>query len=184
MLRVSRAAVVVSVCVTLSEVPVSASQHASMPPGITHEEHLAQQRREAEVKQRGASAMGFDQDATTHHFRLYADGGAIEVDVNDASDHVNRERVRIHLKAIASEFAGGEFGRPFETHAEVPPGVPVVKARRSAITYRFEETRNGARVRITTADAEARQAVHAFLRYQIREHGTGDVIDVTRPRLR
>ncbi|PYR73529.1 MAG: hypothetical protein DMF86_20265 [Acidobacteria bacterium] len=30
------------------------------------------------------------------------------------------------------------------------------------------------RVRITTKDARALEAVHAFLRYQIKEHRTGD----------
>jgi len=29
-------------------------------------------------------------------------------------------------------------------------------------------------VRITTKDARALEAVHAFLRYQIKEHRTGD----------
>jgi dienelactone hydrolase len=161
-----------AVTATLSGLPVSARQHSSMPQGMTHEEHQAQMRKEAEMKRRGAAAMGFDQDAATHHFRLYPDGGAIEVDVKDARSQAERQNVRTHLKAITSEFARGAFDRPFQTHGEVPPGVEVMKARASRIVYRFEETAGGGRVRLTTADAEALEAIHAFLRYQIQEHAT------------
>ena len=42
------------------------------------------------------------------------------------------------------------------------------------ITYRYEETPAGGRVRIVTGNAEALAAVHAFLRFQIEDHQTGD----------
>ena len=58
-----------------------AQQHPAMPPGMTHEEHLAQMKREAELKARGKTAMGFDQDAVSHHFLLAEDGGTIQVSV-------------------------------------------------------------------------------------------------------
>jgi hypothetical protein len=45
---------------------------------------------------------------------------------------------------------------------------------RAIVAYRYEELPAGGRVRIVTARAEAVTAVHAFLRYQIREHKTGD----------
>jgi len=35
------------------------------------------------VNQHGDQVMGFSHEKTTHHFRLYADGGAIEVTAND-----------------------------------------------------------------------------------------------------
>lgn len=44
------------------------AQHPAMPPGMIHEEHLAQMQKDAELKKRGADAMGFDQDKTAHHF--------------------------------------------------------------------------------------------------------------------
>ena len=43
------------------------AQHTTMPAGMTHEEHMAQIKKEAEMKQHGNAAMGFDQDRTTHH---------------------------------------------------------------------------------------------------------------------
>jgi hypothetical protein len=157
---------------------ISAVQHPSMPPGMTHEEHLAQMQKDAEMKKRGAAAMGFDQNTTTHHFRLTVNGGFIQVEVNDSGDAVNRERIRTHLKTIAEEFAAGNFGKPFATHDEMPPGVKTMQRNKAAISYQFESTESGGRVRITTKRAVAVTAVHDFLRYQIAEHATGDPLTV------
>ncbi len=156
----------------------SFAQHPAMPPGMTHEEHLAQIQRDGELKKRGAAAMGFDQDKTTHHFRLYATGGAIEVGVNDPADDASRSQIRMHLKDIAAEFAGGNFGKPFATHGEMPPGVQTLQKRKTAFTFLYEDTPEGGRVRMTTSDSKARSALHEFLRYQIREHATGDPLTV------
>lgn len=150
------------------------AQHPTMPPGMTHEEHLAQMKKDAEMKKRGAAAMGFDQDRTTHHFLLAADGGTIQVTVNDAKDAQNRDAIRAHLKTIAGDFAKGDFSAPLATHAETPPGVETMKRLASRITYTFDAMDQGGRVRIQTGDPEALKAVHDFLRYQIKEHRTGD----------
>ena len=48
---------------------------------------------------------------------------------------------------------------------------------KAEIKYEFEETDRGARVRITTKSAEAVSAVHEFLRFQIRDHQTGDPLE-------
>ena len=148
-------------------------QHA-MPPGVTHDEHLRQLQKDADLKRRGAAAMGFDQDAAAHHFRLTPDGGAIEVSVKVQSDVAGRAQVRAHLREIALAFAAGDFEKPLATHDELPPGAAAMRDRRAAIAYSYEETSGGGRVRVTTKDAAARAAIHEFLRYQIREHGTGD----------
>jgi hypothetical protein len=42
------------------------------------------------------------------------------------------------------------------------------------ITYQYEDTPLGGRVRIVTRDAAALAAVHAFLHFQIVDHRTGD----------
>ena len=145
-----------------------------MPPGMTHEQHLAQMQKDAELKRRGAAAMGFDQNATTHHFLLTADGGVIDVSVNEAADATNRDAIRAHLKEISDEFARGNFAKPFATHGEVPPGVKTMQQRLTALAFRYEDTPRGGRVVIRTEDGKARAAVREFLRYQIREHATGD----------
>jgi hypothetical protein len=120
------------------------------------------------------AAMGFDQEKTAHHFVLTPTGGLIDVDVNETTDSGSLGLVRTHLRAIAREFANGVFDAPFLTHAEVPPGVPALQRLRASITYRFEETEKGGRVRIVASAPDAVHAVHEFLSYQIKEHKTGD----------
>jgi hypothetical protein len=154
------------------------AQHPAMPPGMTHEEHLAQMQKDAELKKRGADAMGFDQEKTTHHFKLYRTGGAIEVVANDSTDEVSRDQIRTHLKMIADQFAGGDFGKPLATHGELPPGVRTMQEGRHALTFTYEELPGGGRVRITASDGKSTDAVHEFLRYQIREHKTGDPLKI------
>ena len=156
----------------------STTQHPTMPPGMSHEEHLKQMEKDAALKKRGADAMGFDQDATVHHFHLSPTGGSITVDVLRPADTAMRVEIRKHLEQIANDFAKGDFGKPVATHAEMPPGAAVMQQRRATIAYRYEETALGARVLIETNDREAQAAVHAFLRYQIVEHKTGDSPDV------
>jgi len=163
----------VGVCLGTALYAQQESPHA-MPPGVSHEEHQRQ------MQKRGAATMGFDQDTTVHRFLLSSDGGAIEVRAKDPADTATCEQIRRHLHEIAGAFAGGDFSKPFITHAEMPPGVAVMQQRKAAIRYAFEELPSGGRVRITTHDATAQQAIHEFLRYQIREHGTGDPTKVPR----
>jgi hypothetical protein len=125
-----------------------------------------------------ASAMGFDQLKTAHHFRLTQAGGAIEVVARDPADRALLAQVRSHLQEIAAEFSAGEFGKPFMTHGEAPAGVLIMEQQKHKIAYTFEEVPDGGRVVITTSDRRARSAVHEFLRYQIREHQTGDSMTV------
>lgn len=154
------------------------AQHPAMPPGMTHEQHLAQTQKDAEMKQRGAQAMGFDQDTTTHHFRLTETGGVIEVSTIAAGDTAGRDQIRTHLEEIAGEFSTGNFEKPFMTHAEIPPGAETMKRLAGRIQYSFKPTARGGVVRIATDDLAARRAVHEFLRYQITEHATGDPLAV------
>jgi hypothetical protein len=156
------------------------AQHPAMPAGMTHEDHLAQMEKDKQLKERGGQAMGFDQDKTTHHFRLSSTGGAIEVVVRDTADATSLEQVRRHLASIAEEFTAGNFGKPLATHNEMPPGVKTMKSRLKALTFRYDELPTGGRVVITTTDTKARAAVQEFLRYQIHEHATGDAITVSR----
>jgi hypothetical protein len=122
--------------------------------------------------------MDFDQDKTVHHFRLAPDGGAIEIEVRHAEDVALRDTVRMHLRHISQEFAAGNFDQPFATHGETPDGVPDLVTLKDGIGYSFESMKNGGRVRIRAAGQQARDAVHAFLKYQIREHATGDPLTV------
>ena len=173
----NRTLCVVTIAIVLSPA-AGAQSHSSMPPNMTHEEHLARMRREAEMKQRGDAAMGFDQDGATHHFLLTPDGGTIRVEAKQPSDETTRAAIRGHLRQIASEFAAGDFKAPFETHAEAPDGVETMRTLKWAIDYAFHETPAGGEVRMMTSDKQALAGVHEFLRYQIREHRTGDPLAI------
>jgi len=130
--------------------------------------------RHAGVQMRGEKAMGFSQSATTHHFLLMPDGGAIQVEVNRQTDSANREEIRGHLKHISQMFSQGNFEIPMLIHDQVPPGVAVMQELQKMISYAFEETPKGGRVRISTRNQKALAAIHDFLRFQIRDHQTGD----------
>lgn len=156
---------------------LSAAQHPAMPKGMSHEEHLRQMEKDEALKKRGADAMGFDQNGTTHHFKLSTTGGSIEVTVKNRNDATVVAAVRDHLRSIASDFGQGNFAKPFATHGEVPPGVTAMQRNNQAISYRYEDLEGGGVVRIDTTDGEALKAVHEFLRYQITEHGTGDPLE-------
>jgi hypothetical protein len=126
--------------------------------------------------------MGFDQHRTTHHFFLFADGGAIDVTVKDSADAKNRDAIRAHLPHIATLFGTGDFEAPMLVHRTTNvPGTSVMAAKNASIRYRYVETANGGRVEIQTTDPEALAAVHAFLKFQITDHKTGDPLTV-RPR--
>jgi hypothetical protein len=123
--------------------------------------------------------MGFSHDTTTHHFRLYKTGGAIEVLANDTKDSPTRDQIRAHLSHIAKMFSAGDFNVPMFIHSTTPPGAATMTKLRDQIRYQFQETARGAKIQIATTSPEALEAVHAFLRFQISDHQTGDSPDVT-----
>ncbi len=143
---------------------------------IEHMKEAAQH--QADVDKHGDEAMGFSHDKTTHHFRLYPDGGAIEVTVNDSKDSENTQAIRSHLMHIVTMFSNAEFSIPLFVHDQVPLGIPVMKEKRSEIAYRFEELPTGGKVRIKTANPDGLKAIHDFLRFQIEDHHTEDMSDI------
>jgi hypothetical protein len=132
-----------------------------------------------DMHRRGDQAMGFDHLKTTHHFILARDGGSIQVEANDPKDKQSRDQIRMHLHHIAMMFSDGNFEIPMFVHAETPPGAEVMRKLKAEMTYKYEETDRGALIRITTTNTDALDAVHAFLRFQIKEHMTGDPLEAT-----
>lgn len=131
-----------------------------------------------EMTRRGDAVMGFSHDKTTHHFRLREDGGEIEVTADDDADEQSAGEIRGHLRHIAAMFGTGDFTAPFLIHSQDPPGAQVMAARKTDIRYTLEMLPAGARVRIVTANREALEAIHEFLRFQITDHRTGDPLTI------
>ena len=159
-----------------SGLQLSAQDMQSCPMHKEHMKDAAQH--QADVEKHGDEAMGFPHDKASHHFRLYSDGGAIEVTVNDIKDSQNLQAVRSHLTHIVTMFSNGEFSIPMFVHDQVPPGVPVMKEKRAEISYTFEELPAGGTVRIKTTNSDALKAIHDFLRFQIEDHQTGDATEI------
>src|SRR5271166_4918266 len=145
---------------------------------ISQQCSAGQQDHFAGVNARGDQGMGFSHEKTTHHFHLLADGGAIEIQSNEPTDAATQEAVRQHLAMIAVRFSQGDFAIPMFIHATAPPGVETMKRLKGKITYDAEDTQRGAELRITTHDPEAIAAIHSFLSFQIRDHRTGDSLQV------
>lgn len=152
----------------------TACNRASEQKPMDHDSHTKM------VNEQGDKAMGFSHEKTTHHFRLFADGGAIEVTANSSQDTESRDQIRKHLGHIAKMFTEGNFDAPMLTHGKVPPGVPVLQKMKADVSYAFAEIENGGRVRIKTNNSEALTAIHEFLRFQITDHQTGDTTEITK----
>ena len=142
-----------------------------------HDSQMTQKQMD-EMNRRGDKHMGFDHLKTTHHFLLANDGGAIQVEANDANDTESRDQIRGHLRHITMMFSDGNFEVPMLVHEKTPPGSKVMQQLKGEISYQFKETERGAVIQITTANRQALQAIHEFLKFQITEHMTGDPLEV------
>jgi hypothetical protein len=161
--RILAACVLVLGCAAASP----GQDHASCPMAASHSKR-------DQVDHRHDQATGIAHEKVVHHFRLAKDGGSIHLEVNDAGDVEARDRIREHLQVVARSFAAGDFALPMSIHDQVPPGADVMKKRKSTIRYSYEPTEMGGVVRISTRDPRALEAVHRFLRFQIRDHRTND----------
>jgi len=155
----------------LAQQPSQPGQPQSTEPVPLHDGHSS-------MNDRGEKGMGFSQTATTHHFFLRSDGGAIQVEANDPNDTAARDTIRTHLTHIVHAFSEGDFDIPMFVHDTTPPGVREMKRLKNKITYTFREIPAGGRVLISTADPEALAAIHKFLTFQIDEHQTHDPTSV------
>ena len=118
--------------------------------------------------------LGVTHDSTHHAFRLFDDGAAIELRANSESDNPTVQAIRKHMHAIADQFKANDFSTPMFVHDKEPDGVATIKQLHSAIDFRYEELPAGARVRMHSANSDAVDALHRFMKFQIVEHRTGD----------
>jgi len=131
-----------------------------------------------DVDKSGDKVMGFSHEKTTHHFLLRADGGVIQVTANNAGDTETRDQIQKHLGHIAGMFGGGNFKAPMLVHGLTPPGTETMTKRKAEIRYTYEALPSGASVVIKTKRKDALSAVHEFLRFQIKDHATGDPLEI------
>jgi hypothetical protein len=157
----------------LSLVIVSGMANAQQNPSPNED------KRSEGVVERGEHVMGFSHEATTHHFRLFSDGGEIEVTANDPKDKASVDQIRTHLGHIAKMFTSGNFKAPMLIHDTNPPGTATMTRLKEQIRYEFTESDRGGRIRLVTSSPETTDAVHAFLLFQIVDHRTEDVPSIS-----
>jgi hypothetical protein len=145
-----------------------AASLALAPPSVPQHDPHAQHR--AGMDHRGNQAMGFDQARIRHAFTTGQSGGTIQVVAIDAKDTETVARIRTHLREIAKLFKAGDFSKPVFIHAENPPGVDTLKARRAEIDYRYADIPSGGTLTISSSQPDAVAAIHSFLQFQQSEH--------------
>jgi len=165
--------------ILMASVLVSSCAHGQNPVvscRMQDQYQVSADQHSAGVDSRGDHAMGFSHETTVHHFIVLPDGGTIRVETRCEHDDVTRDQIRMHLAHIAESFTSGDFDIPMFIHDRVPPGVPVMKAKRNVISYTYQDSASGGQVRIRTSDLEALNAIHQFLAFQIQDHRTGDPV--------
>lgn len=79
----------------------------------------------AEMNSRSDHVMGFSHEKTTHHFRLYLDGGSIEVQANEPQDTAT---LAIRFRCISRTLHGclqkATFERPCSFTTKSPQACP------------------------------------------------------------
>jgi hypothetical protein len=96
------------------------------------------------------------------------------VTANRPDDTSSRDQIRNHLGHIAKMFAAGNFNAPMIIHDTNAPGSATMARLKEQIRYEFSDDGSGAKIRVVAANPETVDAVHAFLRFQIVDHKTGD----------
>src|SRR5258708_408890 len=131
---------------TLLLLPVALPAQQSATPMRASSHHDA-------VTSRGDHAMGFSHETTTHHFRLYKSGGAIDVSANDPKDSATRNQIRMHLSHIAKRFAAGNFHLAMFIHATTTPSAPLTANLRTQTHYLYSHTPRDPNIKISRPTA-------------------------------
>jgi hypothetical protein len=155
----------------MASCPMHAQHMAAAKTGTAAADGSAEHGRHVDGRH---DTFGMSHTTSVHSFRLFADGGAIELRAKDPADAATVTAIRTHLQQITPQFTKGDFSTPEFVHGYPPHGVAQLTQLREAITYRYQPLDAGGRIRITTANADALAAIHAFLRFQVTEHRTAN----------
>jgi hypothetical protein len=103
--------VAVVFCVAVScaqgQQPAASQTEKAKDPHADCPMHKAHAQDQSVMNERGTRGMGFSQTATTHHFLLKTDGGAIQVEASDTADTDSRDSIRMRSAYATRLSAGG-----------------------------------------------------------------------------
>jgi len=133
----------------------------------------AEQSRQDQVADRGASVMPFDLDLTEHVFTDLPDGGEQTVTALDPTDTSQIRLIRGHLQEEAAKFRAGDFEDPAAIHGEDMPGLDELRegAMDGRITVTYAELEDGARLRYTSTDPNLVDGIRSWFEAQTMDHG-------------
>jgi hypothetical protein len=163
-----------AVLAAIAAFAATACSHAARPSSATNGSSDSSF---AAMQTRGKMAMGIDQTTSTHQFDALPNGGRIQL-LRDANDSLAIAQIRAHLRLIQHAFQAGDFSTPQFVHMQAMPGTAVMAQKRDVIAYSYHDLPRGGEVVMTTSDAEALAAIHAFMGAQRTEHhamGAGSV---------
>ena len=128
--------------------------------------------RQRAVADRGREVMPFDLDATTHHFEPTADGLVETVLADDPSDQEQIALIRSHLDHEAQRFRQGDYGDPAQIHGDDMAGLDRLRRGFASVSVSYEPVPGGARIVFRSADRQMVEALHAWGKAQVADHGT------------
>src|SRR2546425_12396971 len=117
---------------------------------------LDQDKRSEDVVKRGEHVMGFSHEATTHHFRLFKDGGEIAVNAKDRNDDASIEQIRMHLGHIAKMFSSGISKPPWSFTIRNQQAAKPITRSKEKIRNNSQEPNPAHRIGRLTASPETR----------------------------
>ncbi len=133
---------------------------------------------EADMNSRFSRVLGTDVDKLSQHYYLVKNGGVIELTAKDPQDQAVIKAIQKYLDSQKDLFEKGKNESETEVHGKAPDGLLGIKRFRNEITFFSTGTDNGAVLRMFTVNEQAKQAVYEFMKFEIAEHKTGDVLTV------
>ncbi len=153
----------IGLALVLIATAIPARAEDAMQHGMNHGQHL------------GADVMPFDLARTLHIFTPLEDGGLQEI-VSRDGDPAQIELIRQHLRKEAAAFSKGDFSDPARIHGMAMPGLKELEAAGGKIEVDYADTQKGARLRYRSDDPATVDALHAWFRAQVRDHGADAVM--------
>jgi hypothetical protein len=132
----------------------------------------------AEALSRNSQLLGFDLNKTNQHFYLYKNGGAIDISAKNIDDVGSIAAVRRFLEKQEKAFAAGDIELQKQVYAELPPSLLIIRKLKNEISFSYTSTDEGGALRMFTINNKARDAIHEYLKHEIKANQTDDPVTV------
>jgi hypothetical protein len=145
---------------------------------IAQTEMASVQAPRAEALSRNSQLLGFDLNKTNQHFYLYKNGGAIDISAKNIDDVGSIAAVRRYLEKQEKDFAKGDIELQKLVYPELPPSLLIIRKLKDEISFSYTSTDEGGALRMFTINNKARDAIHDYLKNEIKSNQTGDPLTV------